>query len=133
MGSRMLAALECPLEEAGILQEVPGWFEEWEQVFSRFNPDSELNRLNANQGEPFHVSAQLWEVLKLSLENVQTSNGLVTPAVLNQMENAGYDRSFEEIQHHAIKKYLIPSSPRPHRAATQERRPQRVFLASHTL
>jgi thiamine biosynthesis lipoprotein len=105
----MLAALECLVEEAGILQEVPAWFAEWEQLFSRFKPDSELNRLNGNNGKPFHVSSQLWEVLTLSLENARTSDGLVTPAVLDQLELAGYDRSFEQIQNNAVKKYLIPA------------------------
>jgi thiamine biosynthesis lipoprotein len=109
MGSRMLAALECPVEQAGILQQVPVWFAEWEQLFSRFKPDSELNRLNGNNGKPFPVSSQLWEVLKLSLQNVQKSDGLVTPAVLDQLELAGYDRSFEQIQNNAVKKFQIPS------------------------
>jgi thiamine biosynthesis lipoprotein len=109
MGSRMLAALECPVEQAGILQHVPVWFAEWEQLFSRFKPDSELNRMNGNLGKPFPVSSQLWDVLTLSLENVRASSGLVTPAVLDQLEFTGYDRSFEQIQNHAVKKYLIPA------------------------
>jgi thiamine biosynthesis lipoprotein len=109
MGSRMKAALECRLEQADILQQVPAWFAEWEQIFSRFIPDSELNRLNRNCGKSFPVSSQLWEVLKLSLENVRATNGLVTPAVLDKLEYAGYDRSFEQIQNYAVKKYLIPA------------------------
>jgi len=109
MGSRMLAALECPVEDAGILQQVPGWFAEWEKLFSRFMLDSELNLLNAHGVKPFQVSPQLWDVLALSLENARASDGLVTPAMLDHLELAGYDRSFEQIQNNAVKKYLIPT------------------------
>ena len=109
MGSGMLAALEGTPQEAGILQQVPVWFAEWEQIFSRFIPDSELNRLNRNNGRPFPVSSPLWELLGLSLENARNSEGLISPAILDQLELAGYDRSFEQIQHHAVEKYLIPA------------------------
>ena len=107
MGSRMVAALESPVEKAGILQQVPTWFAEWETALSRFIPDSELNRLNGSHGNPFMASPTLWDVLQLSLENARSTEGLVTPAVLEQLEFAGYDRSFEQLQNNVNRRFQM--------------------------
>lgn len=77
------------------LRQVPRWFESWEQTFSRFRPDSELNRLNNNGGAP--VSEPLWEVLQASLAAAEESGGLVVPTQLAALESAGYSRSFEHV------------------------------------
>jgi FAD:protein FMN transferase len=105
MGSRMVAALESPVEKAAILQQVPTWFAEWESALSRFISDSELNRLNGNHARPFKASPALWDVLQLSLENARSTEGLVTPAILEQLEFAGYDRSFEQLQNNGNKRF----------------------------
>jgi thiamine biosynthesis lipoprotein len=76
---------------------LPLQFERWEQTLSRFRPDSELNRLNRAGGQPYRVSPTLWAVLKSALHAAQESNGLVTPALLAALEDAGYDRSFEQL------------------------------------
>jgi thiamine biosynthesis lipoprotein len=98
MGCHMLAALDLPLENqpAG-LEQVPGWFEAWEQSLSRFRETSELSLLNRSGGTPFHVSETLWEVLQVALVSERLSFGLVTPAVLDALVMAGYDRTFEEL------------------------------------
>ncbi|OJX39643.1 MAG: hypothetical protein BGO78_05135 [Chloroflexi bacterium 44-23] len=80
------------------LAQVPIWFEEWEQILSRFRPDSELSLLNHQSGIPTAVSDTLWEVLTLAIQTEMESNGLVTPLVLPALEHAGYDRSFELIK-----------------------------------
>ena len=77
------------------LNEVPAWFESWEQRLSRFRPDSELSRLNqAGSGER-PVSTLMVEVLQCALRAGRLSAGLVTPFVLDAVEAAGYDRSYE--------------------------------------
>jgi len=98
MGCHMLAALDLPIENrpAG-LEQVPGWFENWEQSLSRFRETSELSLLNQSGGTPFHVSETLWEVLQEALVSERLSFGLVTPAVLDALVMAGYDRTFEEL------------------------------------
>jgi FAD:protein FMN transferase len=99
MGSQMMAALEGDSEQAeNILMQVPHWIEEWEQSLSRFRPDSELSRLNQSQGKMIRVSDAFWDVLKLSLQIERTSQGLVTPAVLNALEAAGYSKDFDLIR-----------------------------------
>ncbi len=99
MGSQMMAALEVDLELAEtILPQVPQWIEEWEQSLSRFRPESELSRLNRSQGKMIRVSETFWDVLNLSLQIEHTSQGLVTPAVLNALETAGYSKDFDLIR-----------------------------------
>ena len=98
MGSHIIIMVDSPFPQAAVeIQQAPIWFENWEQSFSRFRVDSELNRLNQHQGEPFQVSTDLWEVLQLALRTRQESLGLVTPAVLDMLEFVGYQQSFENI------------------------------------
>jgi thiamine biosynthesis lipoprotein len=96
MGSRMLVAVESYEEIPALLEEVPGWFEEWEQTLSRFRPGSELSQLNRSAGEPFSASPVLWAVYQAAMEAEQSSAGLVTPTLLNELEQAGYVQSFVE-------------------------------------
>ncbi len=96
MGCQMLAALDSDDPAAiAALRQVSEWFEEWEQSLSRFRPDSELNRLNRWDGQPFQASEVLWQVVQAALHAAHDSSGTVTPAVLDALETAGYDRSFE--------------------------------------
>jgi len=96
MGSAIEALIDSETEQAHkLLLQVPVWFEEWEQHLSRFRWESELSKLNRSQGEAVPVSPVFWDVLQIALEGAEDSNGLVTPAVLDALEAAGYDRSFE--------------------------------------
>lgn len=99
MGSQMMAAIDSDAEEAlEAADSVPAMFEAWEQELSRFRDTSALNALNRSSGQSVQVGLVLWEVLKLSLEAAERSGGLVTPALLDVLEAAGYDRSFDAIQ-----------------------------------
>ena len=98
MGSRMLALLDADSGNAEqALESVPAWFEEWEQVLSRFRPGSELDRLNRSNGLPMAVSQAFWEVFQASRAAEQFTGGLVTPTVLDALVAAGYGRSFESL------------------------------------
>lgn len=77
------------------LAQVPKWFADWEQRLSRFQPDSELSQLNQRSGQTVTVSALMQDVLQAAQQAVRESGGLVTPTILEAMEIAGYDRSFE--------------------------------------
>ncbi len=99
MGCQMLAMVDSQDSRAEkLFALVPTWFQEWEQSLSRFRADSELNRLNANAGHDFHASEILGAVLEQALIAARISDGLVVPTVLNAVEHAGYDRSFELLQ-----------------------------------
>jgi thiamine biosynthesis lipoprotein len=99
MGCQMLAVLDSDEAQATEqLAEVPGWFAQWEQHLSRFRDDSELARLNQCSGRLVQVSEILWDVIQTALQAAQRSQGLVTPTMLAQLEQAGYDRSFTLLQ-----------------------------------
>lgn len=99
MGCQMLAILDAPVPRARPkLAHVPEWFESWEQSLSRFRESSELSQLNRSQGVPVEVSQTLWSVLQAALRAEEQSGGLVTPAVLEALEQAGYDRSFDTLE-----------------------------------
>ncbi len=98
MGCDMLAILESDTISQ-TLPFVTQWFEEWEQVLSRFRIDSELTRLNQVHEQPVHVSPVLWDVFQAARQAEQLTAGLVTPTVLNAMLDAGYDRTFDELPH----------------------------------
>ena len=99
MGCHMLAALDSHSSKTRQrLERVPEWFEEWEQCLSRFREDSELSNLNRNAGAPRRISKILWNVFQAAQQAERSSDGLVTPAVLDALVSAGYDRSFDTLE-----------------------------------
>lgn len=70
---------------------------EIEDIFSRFRPASELSRLNAAAGGWMRVSIEMTHVLQYALGLHDATGGLFDPAILPDLERAGYDRTFEEL------------------------------------
>ena len=68
-----------------------------EQCWSRFRPDSELRRLNARAGRWTTVSTTMLAALTRAREAWLATGGAFDPTVLDALEAAGYDRSFERI------------------------------------
>jgi thiamine biosynthesis lipoprotein len=99
MGSQMLAVIDSDNAEAAErVAGLPSLFESWEQALSRFRPDSELSTLNNHPaGHPFRASRVLWDVLSEAVAAARYSGGLVTPTMLEALERAGYDRTFEAL------------------------------------
>jgi thiamine biosynthesis lipoprotein len=98
MGCQMLAAIDHPFDQAQrVLAQTPEWFAAWEAALSRFQPDSELNRLNERPGIPVPVSEMLWRVLQAARRAEIESDGLVTPVLLNALVTAGYGTSFDRL------------------------------------
>jgi FAD:protein FMN transferase len=96
MGCHMIAMINSSAQDTPqLLQQVPAWFEEWEQSLSRFHTESELNRLNRSAGWPVQVSQTLWDVFQAAVEAEKASDGLVAATVLEALIAAGYDRSFD--------------------------------------
>lgn len=79
-----------------------------EQRLSRFRPDSELSRLNASQGKPFHASPLLWAALKKALAEARRTDGIFDPTILDALEAAGYDRSFERLANGDATPAVVP-------------------------
>lgn len=119
MGSQIAAFLDNENHASVLaLEQVPGWFEVWEQALSRFRPDSELNRLNAAGGSALKTSPTLWSVLQAALQSAQWSSGLVDPTILTSLERSGYDRSFDSFQKSPVGREAVAiAEPRVLKAA----------------
>jgi thiamine biosynthesis lipoprotein len=70
---------------------------EWDCTFSRFRPDSEISRLNAQAGRPVSVSARLYSAIEIAIEGAGLSDGLFDPTILPALIAFGYDRTFAAI------------------------------------
>jgi FAD:protein FMN transferase len=68
---------------------------EWHAQFSRFQPDSEVTRLNQAPEETVAVSPMLRRVLDAAVRAAHATGGLVDPTLLGEIERAGYDSHFE--------------------------------------
>ena len=84
-------ATEAELEAVGLL------FEKLDRTFSRFRPDSKLNRVNAAAAEFAAASPIFARVLALALDAALRTDGLVDPTLGAAIEAAGYDRDFAEL------------------------------------
>lgn len=96
MGSQIGLWLDAaPETAAAAFAQVEALFAFNEQVLSRFLPESELCRLNGRAGEWVSVSDLLWNVLCDAVLQAEATQGLFDPTLLNALEAAGYDRSFD--------------------------------------
>lgn len=66
------------------------WLRQAERILSRFQPASELSRLNAAAGRPCRVSPLLAAVLDAALDSARETGGLYDPTVLPCLLAAGY-------------------------------------------
>ncbi len=69
-----------------------------EARLTRFSEQSELARLNQSAGAWFRASAELYDVARRARELAAETDGLFNPAVLDALENVGYDKSMDEIR-----------------------------------
>jgi thiamine biosynthesis lipoprotein len=93
-------------------------FAQAEQCLSRFREDSELARLN-RQGQLEQASPLLYQTVKAALEMAEFTNGIFDPTILDALEEAGYDRSFELISQSQLglsHSYKPSFQPQPARA-----------------
>jgi thiamine biosynthesis lipoprotein len=68
---------------------------EWHQQFSRFEPDSELSRLNADPRETVPVSPVMARFVDASLTAAAETGGLVDATLVGEIEKAGYAAHFD--------------------------------------
>jgi FAD:protein FMN transferase len=93
MGCEIVVAGAGPGELAAIR-----WlFRERDRRFSRFLPDSELNRVNGAAGSPVVVSPAFAGMTRLALWAAAETDGLVDPTLGGALLAAGYDRDFDQI------------------------------------
>ena len=98
MGCQVNVWLETEANGAAILQHLPEQFEGYEDILSRFRPDSELSQLNRQAGRWVKVSPILLENLHAARQAARLTNGLYNPLILEALMVAGYDRPFAQMQ-----------------------------------
>jgi thiamine biosynthesis lipoprotein len=76
------------------LAQVRAWLAKMQRRLTRFDPRSELSRLNAGAGAWLEVSPELEAILRAALDAFAMSGGLVNVGVLNSMRAIGYTRTF---------------------------------------
>ena len=96
MGTTISMLLPESQAEPGV-QIVRALFSEWEQTLSRFLPESELSQLNQQAETPVAVSDLLYTVLATALTAAQATQGVYDPALLDQLVQLGYDRTFDDL------------------------------------
>jgi FAD:protein FMN transferase len=69
-----------------------------ERALSRFDPASDLSRLNAAAGEWVEVDERLIDALAAALRAREVTDGRFDPTILPALVAAGYDRSFEQLE-----------------------------------
>jgi thiamine biosynthesis lipoprotein len=84
-------------------------FAEVDARFSRFRPDSELSRVNANAGRWTDVTEPFAELLWMSLMGAARTDGLFDPTVLPALVAAGYDRDWDELRADGAPNPEVPS------------------------
>jgi len=76
------------------LEAIDALFADWDRVFSRFRPDSELNLVNRDLSPVVVLSRPFAFALRAALEAAEATDGLVDPTLGAAIEAAGYDRDF---------------------------------------
>jgi thiamine biosynthesis lipoprotein len=84
---RLLGAPEAPLEQARAL------IEDLEARLTRFDPESELSRLNQDPRAEVPASAALRDAVRTAIAGAAATGGLADPTLLGAVVRAGYDRS----------------------------------------
>jgi len=74
--------------------------DDWDRRFSRFDPTSELSRLNATAGATTAkaVSRMLFEAVATALAGARATDGLFDPLLGARIVELGYDRTFERLE-----------------------------------
>lgn len=94
-------AMGCEVLVAGAtgaeLHAIERLFCERDRRFSRFIPDSELNRVNDRSGRATTVSVAFGEMLAVALWAAEQTDGLVDPTLGQAIAAAGYDRDFAQL------------------------------------
>jgi FAD:protein FMN transferase len=113
----------CPDDAAA--KRLGSWFEEVEQVCSRFRSDSELSRVNGSTRCEVSVSGILAEVIRAGEQARDSTEGLVDIGVGSSVVGWGYDRTFEQVT-------SVPNQPEATPAPEWDLRSRVLRRSPHT-
>ena len=105
MGCEIVLPFGAPVEEVRRL------FAERDNRFSRFNPSSELNRVNVSPLGLTLVSEEFASMVHIALDAARATDGLISPCVGDAIIAAGYDRDFSRLPRDvgAVEPATVPS------------------------
>ena len=131
-------------------------FNRIEHSLSRFDPDSDLSRLNRCPHTHCQVELELYSALEFAFWAAHWTNGVFDPTILPALVQAGYDRSFELLpdpatyqwdrdgetctapqaagnwpEAHAAAQTAVPSLPSNYRAVSLDRNRREVIRPPH--
>src|SRR5574340_568820 len=109
MGTEVTVPL--PARAAAEAAGVERLFARWHATCTRFDPQSELSRLNRAAGRSVVVSALLFEVVSSARQAAQATDGLFDPTLLRSLEALGYDRDFADLVDGSARP--VPDAPPP--------------------
>jgi thiamine biosynthesis lipoprotein len=112
--------------------ECRAFLEHFDATLSRFRPDSELCRLNADPREEVPVSSVLHAAVSAGLLAAELSGGLVDPTLVSQLEANGYDRTRREPEL-ALDAALAQAPPRAPAAPDPAEPWRRITLTDATV
>ena len=108
--------------------------EAWHRQFSRFDPASELSRLNCDPRDTVPVSAMMARFLEAALQVADWTGGLVDPTLVSALEHAGYESDLRsEPVPLADALHLAPARRPAHRSDVARWREISVDFASGTV
>ncbi len=85
------------LRARGAFDVVEQLFRYAERTFSRFDPESELSRLNGQPGRAVEVSDLMWDLLDRTLDAAERTGGIFDPTLGRTIAGMGYDVTFERV------------------------------------
>ena len=109
LGTSVVLRVTAPGALASARAAVEGALAALDLSCSRFRPDSELSRVNAQQGRALAVGPLLIEAIGVALRAAALTGGDVDPTLGRALELAGYDRDWQ---------LLEPARGEPRPAAT---------------
>lgn len=77
---------------------------------NRFDPQSELARVNAMSGRRLQVSSLLARAIRVALDVAEATDGAVDPTVGASLEAAGYDRDFASVASSDSSPRFVPAA-----------------------
>ena len=81
-------------DDAGLAAAATAQVRQLERRWSRFDPDSEISQLNRHPGRLTIVSASTYQLVQRAEEARAATGGRFNPLLLDQLETAGYRRSW---------------------------------------
>jgi thiamine biosynthesis lipoprotein len=84
---------------------------DWHAQFSRFEPSSELSRLNREPRSTVPVGAMMARFVEAALRAAAITGGLVDPTLVTELERAGYAEHFAEAGLTAVIRDAGPRRP----------------------